>query len=205
MERRHSEILGPLALVTAPASPAVSQAEALTHLKMDHLDATADSAEIDLINALVTAATNFCQHQVSGHRQFMLATYDVKLAAWWGGPLELPRPPLSSVSYLKYYDRDGTLQTVAASTYLVETPWRDPGTIELAPDEAWPTDLQPNRRLPIVLRFIAGYASAAAVPEEIKAAVRLALTWLYEDRGPSDRELTAVHALLDTTGYGSYL
>jgi hypothetical protein len=130
------------------------------------------------------------------------------VAEFWCGALKLPRPPLISVSSVKYYDDDEVQQTLSTSLYLVDTPWRAPGTVELAEDQDWPTDLS-SRRMPVTIRFICGYGlstdtPAGSVPPVVKQAIRLVIGWMYKNREPSKDEFAAVCRLLAIEGWGSY-
>lgn len=191
------QILGPLELATAPSGLVVTLAAAKLHLRVEH------NAEDELISDLLAAAQRFCEQEVEGHRQLLTATYDVPVRRWWGGPLRLPRPPLRSVTWVKYYDTAGTLTTLDSSYYLVRTPLRSSGTVERAPFKVWPV-YQSDRLYPITIRFSAGYGAGSDVPATIRQAVKLAVGWFYEKREPTDVELKAVYALLQSEGYGFY-
>lgn len=193
------DLLGDLELVTAPTSYPITLEEARSHLRVNTRD---EDERIE--DELIPEATAFCESKILGERQFMLATYDLPLRAFWSGPLALPRPPLSSITSLKYYDQTGTLQTVSSALYLVRTPWKQPGTIERAPDANWTFTTQSDCRFPVVIRFIAGYASAAVVPFQAKAAIKLALGWLHLNREPMKAELDSVESLLEQLGHGFY-
>lgn len=192
------DLFGPLELVTAPTEYPVTLAEIRSHLRTDTED------DDDDLLAIIKAATEFCEREINGERQIMLATYDLPLAGFWSGVLPLPRPPLSSVSFVKYYNTSDTLTEITSTQYLVRTPWRQPGTIERAPGTTWSYTTYNDRRLPVVIRFIAGYASAAAVPHTIKQAVKIACGWMYENREPEAADLMAVERLLALNGYGAY-
>ena len=77
-----------------------------------------------------------------------MAIFDVPVFCWWNGELKLPRPPLQSVGWVKYYDTAGTLQTLVTTEYLVRTPWQAPGKIERAPGKSWPS-YEADRTWPI--------------------------------------------------------
>jgi hypothetical protein len=67
----------------------------------------------------------------------------------------LPRPPLASVDWIKYYDSSDNLQTLATSGYLVRNAWRQPGEIDIGPFQVWPA-LSTQRAYPILIQFVAG-------------------------------------------------
>ena len=158
-----SSLLGPISLITAPSGAVLTTAEAKAQCKVDISD------DDTLIDSLVSAATAFCEQEIYGHRQFLTATYDVPVVCWWEGLLKLPRPPLASVTHVKYYDTNGTQQTLASTYYTVRTPWKQPGSVERAPDQTFPS-VQSDRRYPITIRLVAGYGAASAVPPQIGRA-----------------------------------
>lgn len=199
----YTSLLGSLELVTAPSGQVLTTAEAKLHLRVDHTD------DDGYINDLIIRAAEYAEKNISGHRQLLTATYDLPVRDWWTGPLRLPRPPLVSVTSLKYYDTAGVQQTVSSTLYEVRTPWRQPGWIERAPTKTWPAAYQSDRRFPLTIRFVSGYGAAAAVPTTLKQAMLLLIGHWYEHRlavGPMNlRDIPlAVASLLDCESYGSY-
>ena len=194
-----TSLLGPLSLVTATSGQVLT----LQSLK-DHIKVTTDD-EDQLLREYLDTATRLCEELIDGHRQFLAATYDVPVECFWEGLLRLPRPPLASVTHLKYYDTNGTQQTLASTYYTVRTPWRQPGTIERAPNQVWPS-VETDRNYPITIRIVTGYGAMTAVPPEAKQAVKMVATRLYESRGCIDDEILKKIAdyLEVTMGYGSY-
>jgi uncharacterized phiE125 gp8 family phage protein len=189
--------IGPLELVEAPSGLVRSVVECRRALKVD------TTREDQEFVQWIQAATRACENEIAGHRQFLSATYDLPVSGWWDC-LHLPRPPLQSVTSIKYYDADGTLTTVDSSLYLVKTPFRSLGRVYRAPDEDWPTDLQDDREFPITVRFVAGYGTGADVPATIKQAITLMVGWMHANREPAPYEMEAVRSLLNGEGYGFY-
>lgn len=198
----HPDAIGDLVLVTPPSGQAITTAEAKTHCRVE---TSADDAYID---ALIAAATDFIQDEIYGHRQILQATYDLPVYEFWGGEFRLPRPPLASVTSVKYYDTSSVQQTLASSFYEVRTPWRQPGTIWLAPLQTWPS-VQTDKRYPITIRFVAGYASGQ-IPTPIKHAIKLLVGHWYanreafENRAAENEIGMGVKNLLWSQGWGSY-
>lgn len=94
--------------------------------------------------------------------------------------IRVPLPPLQSVTSVKYLDVDGVLQTISASDYVVDTA-RQPGRITPAPGKAWPTVRATTNA--VTIRFVAGYgAKVTDVPQDIRAWLRQAVAFLYENR-----------------------
>lgn len=165
-----------LTVVTPPATPLVSLADAKAMLLIDH---TADDA---LITALIAAAT--IEAQDAAARSFVTQTWLLALDAWPDdGVVRLPRPPLQSVVSVKCYDADNIEQTIAAADYIVITD-TTPGLIVPASGKAWPTDLRSFS--PIRIRYTAGYGAAADVAVsaqgEIVQLVKLLVAVDYESR-----------------------
>lgn len=192
-----TSLLGPLILVTAPTGLPLTRDECKDQLDLD--------LELDDDDLLVDRKINAAVRYVERSRglQLMQATYDVEVRSWWYRPLRLPRRPLASVESVKYYAPDGTLTTLEASSYLVHTPTDRAGAIERAPDKCWPATQV--RTYPIVIRFVAGYASRDLVPPTHKETIYTLVEFLYENRGAADVQLpTAVEHLLDIETAGGY-
>ncbi len=163
----------PRALVTPPAAEPVTLSEAKAHLRVTATDD--DSSITAQIAAARVWAEDFTQ------RALITQTWDLKLDAF-ADEMEIPLPPLQSVTSVKYLDADGAEQTLAATEYTVDTA-AERGLVRLAYGKAWPaTRAQANA---VTIRFVAGYAGAAAVPGTIKAACLLVIGELYARREDS--------------------
>lgn len=162
----------PLSLVTAPEAEPISVEEALEHLR---IDGTSDPA---LVYQHVRAARDLAEAVTK--RALMRQTWKYFTDCWPDAcGMELPKPPLASVTHVKYYDDDGTLQTLATSVYSVDT-FSEPGRITLAYNQTWPS----HRPIPnaIEVQYVAGYVTADRVPASIIAGMKLILGHLYENR-----------------------
>lgn len=168
----------PLTLVTAPTSDLISLAEAKLQLRIE-ADVT---DEEDLVRGIIAAAVGRCQ-DVTG-RQLLQATWDLTLDAFpLDDVLEVPRPPLQSVTSVTYVDTAGTSQTWAASNYQVDAPtgaMAPMGRIAPAPNVSWPSTREQLNA--VTIRFVAGYATAAAVPAALKAGILLLIGHFYMHR-----------------------
>lgn len=177
-----------LVLVTAPAAEPVSLDEVKSHLRV-----TADT-EDELIDALITAAR---QH-VDGRdgwlgRGLVTQTWELGLDGFptgWEYPsdpwprataIQVPLPPLQSVTSVKYIDPNGTEQTLASTEYVVHTA-EEPGLIVLAYGKNWPSiRVEPGA---VRVRFVAGYGLAKDVPRPIKLGLSAYVAHFYEHREP---------------------
>lgn len=163
-----------ITLVGSAPSAAVSTADAKTHLNVFH------SNDDTYIGNLVSAATAWVQHYTG--TQVVQATYDYTLDAFPDGEddIVLPCPPLSSVTSITYVDEDGSSQTLATTVYAVKTDVH-PGRIHLKYEQEWPDTRDIDDA--VTVRFVCGYANAAAVPEDIVSAILLLVERLYTYRG----------------------
>jgi len=163
-------------LTTAPAVEPLTQTEVKNYLRVDS-DITEDDA---LITALIVAARRYCE--TFTRRAFITQTWTMYLDRfpanrWY---ITLPKSPLQSVTSIKYYDIDGTLQTWSSSKYEVDSSDTIPARVSLAESETWPsTRVQANS---VQILFIGGYGAAAAVPDTIKSAMYLLVGHWYENR-----------------------
>ena len=97
--------------------------------------------------------------------------------------IEIPKPPLASITSLKYKDTAGTLQTWAATNYIVEAPAGPRcqcGRLGLVRSVVWPARY--GAIADIVIRFVAGNTTAAGVPPMLKAAMLLDIGTLWAQR-----------------------
>jgi len=135
-----------------------------------------------LLTAIITAAREHIE-DITG-RALITQAWDCYLDAWpgWGNNIVLPFGNLQSVTHIKWTDSDGAETTLTENTdYLVETSGDGNGRIVLPYGGSWPSGtLYPSN--PIVIRIVCGWASAAAVPFKIKAALLLVAGDLYENR-----------------------
>lgn len=82
------------------------------------------------------------------------------------GSVDLPYPPIQSVTSVTTYDRDDTATVFPASKYRADL---RSGRLYLNEGEVWPTNLRDYDAVEIV--YVAGYG-AESVPEPIKGAIR---------------------------------
>lgn len=165
-----------LVLVTAPVAEPITTADAKAHLRVDSTD---DDTYID---SIIKASRRWIEHTYG--LALVTQTWDGSLDAFpWDGVIQIPKRPLVSVTSITYYDDDLSTSTVFSSAnYQVDTVKRPP-RIVLKSGSSWPTD---SLRLSsgVVVRFVAGYGAASAVPEDIEHAIKLLVGQLYAHREP---------------------
>lgn len=175
MDHRRPAHLPRLALKRSavPDEEPLSLDEAKDHLREDGDD------QDNLIESLILASRQWLEEDLG--RSFVTQTWVLKLDRFPAGDtaILLPRPPLVSVSSIAYVDEDGVTQTWAADNYTVDS-HSEPGRVTLAYGASWPTTRDvPNA---VTVTYVAGYGASTEVPEPIKAAMRLLIGHLYENR-----------------------
>ena len=167
---------------TAPTVEPVTLTEVKKHLRLATTDAEAAAytSEDDLLNRLITVARTQAEQETG--RAFITQTKTYYLDAWPDETfIRLPYPTLQSATVTYQLeddeDYDETLSTV--DTDIVS----EPGRVVLQPNESWPSGTLYTDR-PIKIVYICGYGDEAAdVPENIKSAMLLKISDLYENRG----------------------
>jgi len=194
-----------LTIVTAPALEPVTAAEAKLHCRID----AAEHAEDTYVGTLITAARQYAE--TFTRRALVQQTWKYQLDEFPADdePIQIPLPPLSSVSWVKYYDSAGTYTTLSDSSYVVDIDV-EPGRIGLASGCSWPDVYDQVGALEI--QFVAGYGSASAsVPAAIRQAMLLLIAHWYEHR--EEVVIGAVPAIVSTAAvtllrahrWGSYV
>lgn len=175
-------------VITACPFEPVSVDDMMLHSRID------SDTEYTYVSGLISAARRHIE-QVTW-RQLMPATLEMVMDDWPGGrELKVLRPPLISVSSLKYTSAAGAETTFSASDYVVDTS-SEPARLVLKANVSWPgTELAAAAG--IRLRYLAGYGTAAlttsssqaditaarlAVPETLRHAIKMLAAHWYENR-----------------------
>lgn len=157
---------------SGPSLEPLTAAEAKLYAKIDLSD------DDTIVERQITAGRQLAETVT--RRAFVNQTLDF----WgdrWADEIILPRPPVSTVSYVKYRDDAGTWTTLSSSYYELDY-YREPARVVLAYGYDWPTII--NRPNAINIRYIAGYGStAASVPAAIREAIAAYVLSLYDERG----------------------
>lgn len=167
-------------IVTVP--PAVepfTTEEVKQHLRITHND------EDGYINTLITVARQKVENEV--HRALITQTIVATFDEFPDGYLiELERPPLITVTSLKYkQSSDGVLTTLVASNYDVDVA-SSPGRIVLKSGFSWPSLFygSPNG---VEVTYTAGYGTSAdKIPSDLKHAMLYLIGQWFKNREPVD-------------------
>jgi uncharacterized phiE125 gp8 family phage protein len=159
-----------LSLVSGPTSEPLTLSEVKAHCRVDVTD------HDGLLAGYILAAREW----VEGYtwRKFVTQTWDCN-ADRFGWCLELPTGPLQSVTSISYVDTAGSVQTVPASDYLVDTKSQVP-RITPAYGKVWPVPrFQMNA---VTVRAVFGYSTANPMPEPLRQAMLLLVGHMFEHR-----------------------
>lgn len=177
-------------LISGPASEPVTLAEAKLHCRID------ETADDSIVTALIIAARQAVEEATG--RKLVTQTWRASLDAWpsrvtdqwWDGAregsisdltqasaaVELPFPPLQSVTSIKTFTDAGTETTYLASNYYVDTS-SEPGRIVLRKSAMPP---RPDRVANgIEIEFVCGYTTQR---QALKQACLMLIGHWYENR-----------------------
>jgi len=157
---------------SAPATNPITTDEAKDHARITI------SSEDTLIDTYIAAATRLFETYIG--RQLVTATWRMKMEAFPAWTILVPRPPFASVTSLAYVDTAGDAQTLTLTTdYVIDTD-AEPGTIEPAFDQSWPTTRTQTGA--VTITYVAGYGAAASVPDLFKTAIKELVVHWFEQR-----------------------
>lgn len=189
----------PGTLITPPQEEPVDFATLKIHMRV-----TIDDDDA-LIQAYLLAAREFVEEAFD--RALVTQTWDHSMDAfpWAEQEIELPIWPLQSVTSITYFDTNNNATVWPATNYIVDAVSK-PGRIVLAFNQGWPS-LSLRTANGVVVRYVAGYGAALAVPWKTKTAIMLLVEHWYENREPimaqrgvNPQEIPfTVRALLGTT------
>lgn len=155
----------------APISEPVTLSEIQAHLRIDTVE------DVELLAFFGVAAR--AELEELTRRQFLTATWELYCDRF-PTIFRLPRVPAQSVTSIQYIDTGGMLQTLDASRYQVDV-ISEPARIVRASGETWPS-VEHETLNSVIVTYVAGALTAAAVPAELRLAIRMIVGDLYEHR-----------------------
>lgn len=176
MRRPHGSFLLDLVRTDAPAEPLVSLEVAKRQLDVEHDE---DDANIAV---LITAVTDHLDGYAGVLGRALVAqTWRLCLRHFPFGRfsrLELPLPPLISVTSIHYVDTAGVDQLVDPADYqVIDGP---KAAVEPVWGKFWPPVRRQARA--VTVKYVCGYGAAAAVPGPFVQAALLLLGELYRNK-----------------------
>lgn len=189
-------------VITAVTTEPVTTAEAKLHLRVDGDD------DDDLIAALIIAAREAAEHYTG--RALAPQTLEAALHCFpdhEGEHIDLPRPPVASITSVKYTDTAGDEQTIDAADYALSA-YGESRRIAPTYGNYWPS----TQDIPdaVRVRYVTGHGATVSetIPfphlKAVKSALLLMIGWLYDNRGDdarmgdNDIQPPAAKALLNT-------
>lgn len=160
----------PVETVTPPTGALFTTAEARAQVRVLH------DAEDALIDRLVAAASSAVERR-TGTR--LLPQVVVLRADCLAETMALPVAPVRAITEIEYVDADGAVQTLDPALYVEHLHGLAP-RIARAPGASWPETQA--RADAVRITAAAGYASAAAVDDDIGHAVLLLAGHWYQNR-----------------------
>ena len=163
-----------LVLDTGPAEEPLELEEVKHHLRIDETD------DDTLIESLITVAR--LNAESITRRALITQTWKYYLQDWPDVEyIELPYPPLQSVSSVKYTDYAGTVTTLTENTDYVVDIKQEPGRVVLDYGKEWPTATL-DVTSPIEIIYICGYGTPEDIDEPLKIGMKIDVSDMYEHR-----------------------
>jgi uncharacterized phiE125 gp8 family phage protein len=170
-------------LVTAPVHEPLTLTETKLHLRITGTE------EDSLVNNLIIAARQHAENHL--RRALVSQTWDYYLDDF-SDTMNLQKSPISSITSVKYYDKDNAIQTLSTDIYDTDLV-TEPARITRAYNEDWP-DVY-DRTNGVIIRCVIGYGDANDIPQMIKIGMLLYITYMYEHRG--DESVRPPRAIYD--------
>jgi uncharacterized phiE125 gp8 family phage protein len=174
-------------VITEPGSEPVTVAEVKTFARIDH------DYEDTLISGFIVAARKMVERIMS--KKLIEQTLRLTMDQWNSYMIELPYPPLISVVGIYYVYEDDTTEEYDSDNYYVDTN-TSPGRVVIKDGQSQPINedrLYGGYRID----YKAGYGNVAAdIPDNVKEAIKIWATDLYEGRADVKSVPQKVRALL---------
>ena len=162
----------PLKRTVDPATSLLSSAEIRRQCNIADDDTTHDTQLALLADAAVREIERYTR------RSLITQTWQLDTAP--RVRIDLPRPPLISVTSMQILDDDAVYQTISTDDYAVSA-GNDPGSIRMI--ESWPSWYE-YENFPVRITYTAGYGSSASdVPASFRLLALQLVDFWFEFRG----------------------
>ncbi len=171
-----------LALVTPAARLPVTIDEIKLHARVEDSETSDDAS---LLAYARVALEHLEGRDGILNRALITQTWALRLDSFPASddtPIQIPLPPLQSVSSITYVDSNGASQTWSSASYTVDAN-SQPGRVYPAYGAAYPTTR--DQRDAVTVTFVAGYGdNYTDVPEPLRFAVLALAAHFFEHRLP---------------------
>jgi len=179
---------GRLKLVAPPTQEPVKLEEMKEYMSLDE---SFDNTILELLQAGREAVEEY-QNRATSEQTFELV-FD-----YFPSCFEIPRPPFIEIVSIKYYDLEGTEHIYDSSNFIIDDSGQLTRIILKYGITIPITQLQSLRGF--VLTYKAGYANIFQIPAKTKQAIKLYVTWHFDNRDGTSDNLEferAFHSLLN--------
>ena len=128
-------------------------------------------------------------------RALIQQTITLKMDFWTGDVIELPRPPLISITAVETLDESDTATTYDSSNYYIITT-SEPGKLVIKQSKTYPQNTTRDYG-GFQIRYLAGYGSNATdVPQAIRDGIKMWATIFYESRVVENKTPEKIRSLI---------
>lgn len=167
------ELIGAPKRTVAPTLYPVTLKEAFNALQI--IDSESQASMADEVFDLLKQATDIVERD--SRRMLMPQTWQLHLDSFPSDAITLRKFPVATFTHIKYY-LDSVLTTWSSANYQTDL-ITEPCRVKPISGLYWPTP-DYGRMNAVQVEWVAGYASAAVVPQCAKAAVLMVLRHLYD-------------------------
>jgi uncharacterized phiE125 gp8 family phage protein len=161
-------------VTTPPSTEPISNSDVKLYARID------GSSENNLIDSFIEAVRNATEKFLG--RALITQTLTLSLNQWPQSPIELPRPPLVSVTEVRTIAEDDTQTTYDPDDYYTRSKI-EPGELVIKLNKTAP--INTDRYFGgYEIEFVAGYGGADDVPHAIKIGMIMWVADIYENRVP---------------------
>lgn len=174
-------------VTTHPATEPITLQELKDFARIDGTD------EDTLLNSFIESARRACENYLG--RALIEQTITMKMDLWPRIIIELPRPPLISITAVETLDESDVATVYASSNYFIITT-SEPGSLVIKIGASMPNNTARNYG-GYQIRYKAGYGSSKTdVPSAIRDGIKLWATDIYENRFVRDEPPPEAMSLL---------
>jgi uncharacterized phiE125 gp8 family phage protein len=171
-------------IITEPTSYPVTITEIKEFARID------GNEEDSILEVFLSGVVNNVEAYLG--RALITRTYKMVMDEWNDREIELPMPPLISVSSIKTIDEDNVETTYDSSNYFVITE-SIPGRVVIKKDSIMPTNTDRDKA-GYSITWNAGYTD---IPKQIKIAIMQWVTMIYENRSMVENEMNTINRVTE--------